>query len=190
MRRRKRKLGSPTGGLRPNDAKLKELILYVAKQSESDQDFGKTKLNKILFYSDFIAYGRTGGSITGHEYQKLANGPAPRRFLPILEEMQKSGDCSEQERKYFGYTQKRVVALREPDLSNFSGEEVAIVEDVLRMLRGVSASDISKVSHEFVGWQAFDIGDVIPYSTVFVSSRELTEEEKDYARQLEATCAT
>src|ERR1035437_1475045 len=63
---------------KPNDDKLRELVLYIATASEGDEPFGKVKLNKILFFADFEAYRRFVRSITGHEYQKLAQGPAPR----------------------------------------------------------------------------------------------------------------
>ena len=37
-----------------NDAKLRELVLYICYLSEGDNSFGKVKLNKILFYADFL----------------------------------------------------------------------------------------------------------------------------------------
>lgn len=185
---KKRTLRSKSGRFRPNDSKLKELILYIAEKSESDQHFGRTKLNKLLFYADFVAYGETGKSITGHEYQKLGNGPVLRKFLPITDEMKANMDCSEQEKRHFGYKQKRLIALREPDLSVFSGVEIAIVEDILKRLQPYGAKDVSELSHHFIGWEVFEVGGTIPYSTVFVSRRELTESEKEYGRKLEPTC--
>ena len=35
--------------IRPDDAKLKELILLICKESEDDPRFGAVKLNKLLF---------------------------------------------------------------------------------------------------------------------------------------------
>lgn len=70
-----------------NDEKLKELILYLADRSNNDEKFGATKLNKLLFYADFLAYVYLGTSITGQEYQVLDQGPAPRRLVPVRESM-------------------------------------------------------------------------------------------------------
>lgn len=67
----------------PDDKKLAEAILYISKKSEGDESFGATKLNKLLFYSDFMAFGKLGEPITGQDYQKLEHGPAPRHLLPI-----------------------------------------------------------------------------------------------------------
>ena len=68
MRDRQRKI-------RPNDAKLRELILYVAERCENDPDFGALKLNKILFNADFIAYALTGKAITGASIRSSAMVP-------------------------------------------------------------------------------------------------------------------
>ena len=51
--------------------KLRELILYLARESEGDDYFGVVKLNKLLFYIDFEAYRRFGKSVTEQEYQAL-----------------------------------------------------------------------------------------------------------------------
>lgn len=49
--------------------KLRELVLYVCTASEGDESFGSVKLNKLLFYSDFLSYLQHGIPITGQEYQ-------------------------------------------------------------------------------------------------------------------------
>src|SRR5687767_3702503 len=90
----------------PDDSKLAELILFIAHRSECDERFGAVKLNKLLFFSDFLAYGRLGSSITGQDYQKLQHGPAPRKLLPVVREMEESGDFAWKERDgYAGRTQ-------------------------------------------------------------------------------------
>ena len=42
--------------------KLKELILHIAKECCDDPTFGATKLNKILWWADFLFYRATGPS--------------------------------------------------------------------------------------------------------------------------------
>ncbi|MDH5642316.1 MAG: Panacea domain-containing protein, partial [Nitrospira sp.] len=73
-----------------NADKFKELILYVASQCEQDTYWNSTKLNKILFYSDFLAYKVNGQSITGADYFALERGPAPKALVPIREGMIKA----------------------------------------------------------------------------------------------------
>src|SRR5271154_2692094 len=109
---------------RPDDEKLRELIVYLSILSEGDRFYGAVKLNKLLFYADFMAYLRFGASITGQEYQRLEHGPAPRRLRPIVERMKKVGDIIVREETFGGFRQVRTLARREPDLSLFSGPEV------------------------------------------------------------------
>lgn len=150
--------------------KFKELVLYVALRSAEDAGFGRTKLNKVLFFSDFLAYQESGASITGAEYQKLEHGPAPRQMLPILRELLESGDASEVPRRVGTYSQRRLVAMRQPRLDLFSGQEIAVVDDVVDLLSGKGAVDVSELSHQMsLGWQVVDLNDTIPYGTVFWS---------------------
>jgi hypothetical protein len=168
----------------PDDAKLAELMLYVARRSEQDAEFGAIKLNKVLFYSDFIAYGRLRRPITAQVYQKLERGPAPRRLLPVQRKLLKEGAAATQIRDHFGFEQKRLVALRLPNLSGFTGEEIAIVDEVIDLLRDHNASEVSALSHELACWQLADLNQDIPYEAILLSSRPLTESEKAHARTI------
>jgi antitoxin SocA-like protein len=78
--------------IRPNGKKFRELILYIARRCEGDAIFDKPKLNKILFYSDFLAYFRTGQPITGQRYTRLESGPGARSLAKTLEELVRKGD--------------------------------------------------------------------------------------------------
>ncbi len=75
----------------PNEKRFGELLLYISKKCASDPKFGATKLNKILFYSDFLAYAQLGNSITGCEYQKLPHGPVPKRILAVRAALERQG---------------------------------------------------------------------------------------------------
>lgn len=171
----------------PDDAKLAELMLYVARRCEADLAFGATKLNKILFFADFLAYLRTGRPITGQRYQKLDQGPAPRRLLPVQKALCRKDDAALGKRDHFGRPQSRLIALREPDLSRFSGVEIAIVDEVLAMLEGHNARAASELSHRFLGWQLAKKGEDIPYQSALLERRPLTDAEKAHALTLTPT---
>jgi len=157
--------------------KLKELMLYVAEKSLEDPRFGATKLNKILFYSDFMAYGLHGEPITGATYQKLDRGPAPRQLLPVQEELITDGHARIDQRSYFNLVQKRLVPLRSADISGFSPEQIALVDRVIDVLKGHGGLQVSELSHAEAGWQiAEDRGD-IPYESVFLSTEPLASSE-------------
>ena len=75
----------------PDDRRFAELMLYISQKSKDDPKFGATKLNKLLFYSDFLAYANLGDSITGFEYQKLEHSPGPRRIMAIRRNLSVKG---------------------------------------------------------------------------------------------------
>src|SRR5437868_742907 len=96
---------------KPDDEKLRELILLIASRSEGDPKFGKVKLNKLLFHCDFSAYLTFGQPITGQEYFALKQGPAPRRFLPVTKKMRDKGELAFQCRDNYGRKQEKPIAL-------------------------------------------------------------------------------
>lgn len=165
--------------------KFKELVLHIASKSQDDPKFGATKLNKILFFSDFLAYAHLGTAITGAEYQRLAKGPAPRAMVPVRNEMLENGDIRIEEREYFGRQQSRVVPLRLPTHSVFTMNEIALVDNIIEQLRHHDAVSISDLSHEAsMAWQAAFDGETIPYSTVFVSVRPPTPSDVARGQEL------
>ena len=115
----------PLKKLPENEARYRELVLYICQKCATDPKFGATKLNKLLYFSDFLAYAQLGEPITGFEYQRLPNGPAPRRLLPMREEMERRRDLGFQIVPLRGgRTQRRAVNLRSPDLSVFTAEQI------------------------------------------------------------------
>src|SRR5438876_2369422 len=78
---------------RADEAKLKELILYIAARMEKDQHAGqgRIKLAKLLWLSDFEAYRQLGKSITGSRYVADELGPAPVEELLALRDLEGSG---------------------------------------------------------------------------------------------------
>lgn len=171
-----------------DDQKMKELILYLAAKSEQDPRFSATKLNKLLFYCDFAAYRQLGRPITGHSYQKLQFGPAPKAMLPILEQMKQDGEAVEVEREHFGFRQKRLMALRPPRVAVFTAEELYLAEQMVADLWESTARQVSDLSHDFIGWKVANLNEVIPYETVFVGdpALPLSDDEIAFCRQLEA----
>ena len=166
--------------VRFDEEKFRELVLYIATQCEEHPFFGATKLNKILFFSDFSAYEQLGAPITGAEYVALEYGPGPRRWVPIRQDMLLDGEI---EIRQTG-SQRRVLALRPPDLESFSPDERKIVDTVIAALEYRDAESVSTLSHRFLGWQAaraefLASGEAarIPYETVYVSDGPLTKAE-------------
>lgn len=161
----------------PDDEKFRELVLYICRRSEGDAAFGATKLNKLLFFSDFLAYRQLGQAITWQPYQRLENGPAPKKLLPIVKKMVRNGDVVAREVRYYGRLQRQYCALREPNLSRFTGEEIAIVDWVIDECRGKNAKAMTEMSHSFRGWRQAEDGEIIPYEVALVRFERPTKEQ-------------
>jgi hypothetical protein len=170
----------------PDETKFKEAIIYLATLTERDQNCSAVKLNKLLFDADFLAYRRFGKSITGQEYQHLPQGPRPRRMKPVLAELAKQGFIDPvEEPLYEGpYIQKRTDAKRTADLTQFSRLERQLLEEVVSRFWDDNATDISDLSHNFIGWLLTDLNETISYSTVLIGKREPTAGEVKIGQHL------
>jgi len=169
-----------------NEQKLAELMLYISEKCATDPTFGATKLNKILYWSDFLFYAYNDRGITDVEYQKLPYGPAPRRLAPVRDEMIANRELAIQEIPLkSGLKQKRTVNLRSADLSLFGGDEIAMVDQVIDSLHEIDAETTSKMSHE-VGWWCAELGETISYNTVYFANPPLTPADRQRAKELKA----
>ena len=150
------------------EQRLAELMLHISQRCESDPNFGATKLNKILWWSDFVSYAWTGSAITGVEYQRLGKGPAPKRLLPIRGELTRNQHAAVQERLRGNHVQKRLIPLRQPDYKLFTAEQIALVDKVIADLWDETATGVSKWSHG-KAWEIAEDGQSIPYEAIFLS---------------------
>lgn len=160
-----------------DDRKFKELLLYVAQRCVSDRHFGKTKLNKILYFVDFEAYGRLGRSVTGAEYQRRPYGPVPREILGARQDLVLAGAAHVETAHRFGYAQGRLVAEQSADTSVFTADELELIEEVIDSLWHLTGAAVSEMSHQELGWQLAEDGDTIPYHTVFLDHGPLTDDD-------------
>lgn len=162
-----------------DESKLKELILYIAKECENDVFFGATKLNKILFFADFMSYAKTGEAITGAQYMAIEYGPVPKRMLPIREEMILDGSIKLERQG----SQERVIAVKACEYE-FAPSERAFIDNVIEWLRDKDATSVTDLSHSLLGYQAgwaetliTGVNAIIPYDAIFVSNAPPNENE-------------
>lgn len=139
--------------------------------------FGATKLNKILYHADFLAFAKSGRSITGAQYMRQRNVPVPRHLVPVRDKMLANRDIAIRPGNSYspGKTEQRVVPLVESDLSQFDSWQIALVDAVIRDLWNQSGTEASDGTHGRAWKIAEANGSPIPYEAIFISDDPLTE---------------
>ena len=160
---------------RKAEARLQELILHIAGRGLNAEYLGAIKLNKILAFADFTSYARRGRPITGVEYMRQRNGPVPRRMKPLLTKMERERSLAIHKRPIGQHLEHRFIPLREPDLSLFSSQDIAIVDEVIAATWTATGAQVSEFSHGRAWQVAGEDGALIPYEAAFLSDRPISE---------------
>lgn len=164
--------------------RLREAVLFLAELSREDEPFGKTKLNKLLWFADVEAYKRLGHSITGEEYQKLAAGPAPRSMVPVLRDMERWGDVALRSEAVIKHRRERLIGKRQAQTALFSEQELRILRETVRRFWGKTAREISHLSHQLIAWKAASFGETIPLEATIWYAPEATDHHMQRAAAL------
>lgn len=157
------KRSSINGYAPQSQSKLKNMILYFIDKLGG---VFPTKLNKLLFYTDFCSYKRRGVGMSGLAYMAIQYGPVPERWDKLYSSM----EDIEPEIVSFpsGHSGEQLVSRIGPDLSEFSKEELSILEEITYKFGGMNANQLSELSHREEAWQHFvDSATPIDYSEAF-----------------------
>ena len=170
-----------------NRERFEALVLFIAHHRREDPRFGRTKLAKALFYSDFDAYREQGEALTGAHYIRMPFGPFPQQ----LEEAERA--LAARGAVYLDYVkdtyeEKRIVPTGEvpPDLSGiFEPWELALVSIWADRIALATAREISRLSHHHPGWlMARETGEPIPYRTSLLPQERPTGPDEERAKEV------
>lgn len=161
--------------------KYKNSVLYFIENCNNNS-LGTTKMNKLLYYLDFISYRDKGSSVTGDTYRHLEKGPVPKMVVDIIQDLQKDKAISVKEVPYKDGKTVDFSLLTEPDTSVFDGYEKQLLESICRKFKLWSTSKIVDQTHLESPWlyskmmddvdyeYAYDI-DIIPSSELVYANR-------------------
>ncbi len=169
---------------RYSKAKLRELALYLSAKASDDASFDVVKLDWLLYYVDFVAYGALEHAVTGATYVRAALGPVPKQWAALREEMLSQGELALAPRQRLGRVQRAPVSLRLPDLKAFEGEEIALIDEIIETLRGVGAGEAALVMRKAPGWRFAKEGEPIPYASALLSDEPLTQADVAWAQEI------
>lgn len=139
--------GIYTGFVAPNLEKARQMVVFFAGLCKPFT----TKMNKLLFYSDFLNFKRTGYSISGMTYQAITMGPVPVRYDGLYGNV---SDIVERVAEYYSNdaSGEQFTTTTGFDGSLFTPDELKTLETVADCLKNIPTSKIVSVSHEEIGW--------------------------------------
>ena len=141
--------------------KLCAMVLFFAHKSAG---LLKTKLMKLLNYSDMIFYKENGLSISGLKYAHLPYGPVPDNFDMILGKMA-ADHIAHIEVLYDGaYENHQVVPECDVPEGALSDEEIEVLERIYEKFKNFGSVEISNYSHREKGYNATKTGQIISYA--------------------------
>ena len=141
--------------------KLCAMVLFFAHKSAG---LLKTKLMKLLNYSDMIFYKENGLSISGLKYAHLPYGSVPDNFDMILGKMA-ADHIAHIEVLYDGaYENHQVVPECDVPEGALSDEEIEVLERINEKFKNFGSVEISNYSHREKGYNATKTGQIISYA--------------------------
>ncbi len=139
-----------TGYVKPHFEKVANFVLYFAQASKPL----KTRLNKLLFYADFLHFQRTGFSISGCNYRAIPFGPVPSHFHELFGILQNE-DYIQIEEELFdhgGTGERFSPGVREFNSDLFTEAELNHMAEIVDRFDEVRTRQIIELSHEESAW--------------------------------------
>lgn len=125
----------------------------------------RTKLNKLLWYADFLHFKRHAVSITGAHYAHCPHGPTLDKFDVLFAYMKDGARELRAEDRFSGdLTWEVLRAVHEPNLTLFSDTELHTLSEVKTKFDGYSSNRLSELSHAEKGYKETNDGDLISYT--------------------------
>lgn len=137
------------------------MVLFFANKNS---ELLKTKLMKLLNYSDMIFFKENGVSISGARYVHFPYGPVPENFDLLLGTMAADHIAHIDVRYDNGYEKHQVIPEESSPEGILSKDELAVMERIYQKFANYGSADISNYSHREKGYSSTKKGEMISYS--------------------------
>jgi len=141
-----------SGYRNPNFEKFTEMVIYF---SDKLSPF-KTKMNKLLFYADFLMFKQSCFSISGKRYVAIDKGPVPDKYASIYEYLVNENVIDVLYTEFpNGNTGEQFKARNDRSFNDklFLKEEITVLEKVASFFKSTSTNDIIELSHLEEAWK-------------------------------------
>lgn len=135
----------------PDLTRINHMILFFSEKAKPY----KTKLNKLLFYADFLHFKKTCFSISGLTYQAIQKGPVPRNYDWIFDDTMEKKLVTVKLVDFGDYMGEKFVPTGQAvfDESLFSASELAIMREVATYFERTNVNSIVDTSHKEKAWK-------------------------------------
>lgn len=141
-----------SGYRNPNFEKFTEMVVYF---SDKLSPF-KTKMNKLLFYADFLMFKQSCFSISGLRYKAIDMGPVPNNFQSLFEYLSNTCEIDIQTTEFpNGHTGERFKARKDRRFNPalFTESELNTLKKVASVFKETSTNDMIELSHLEEAWK-------------------------------------
>lgn len=141
-----------SGYRNPSIKKFTEMVVYFSEKMEPF----KTKMNKLLFYADFLMFKQSCFSISGVRYKAINMGPVPNNFQSIFEYLANNDEIDIVYTQFpQGYIGEQFKARKDRTFNDtlFSETELKILEKVATVFKSTTTNDIITLSHLENAWK-------------------------------------
>ena len=123
----------------------------------------KTKLMKLLNYSDMVFYKENGISISGLKYVHLPYGPVPENYDMLFGKISADHIAHIEVVYDNGYEKHQVIPECDMQIEALTKEELDVLERIYKKFKDFGSVEISKYSHEENGYKSTKQGEIISY---------------------------
>ena len=139
-------------------------IAFLAKELQPT----KTKLNKLLFYTDFIFFKQHAISFTGLEYRAIQYGPVPQNYDVLYALAAQNNIVNIEVTEIYDKIGERFLAIPNTDLNVLDEIDTAHLQRIVTLFKDKTAKEISEDSHNETAWlKAHELRTIIDYKTAF-----------------------
>jgi hypothetical protein len=164
--------------------RLAKLIHHISTLCDPDR-LGRTRIAKIIWFSDVEYFRQTGHTISGaDDYVKDEYGPRHRQLYDAINLLKNESKIVERpELTGVGTTRYEYIPMSAADVSQFTGEEIAIVDRITNVVAAMSARQASDLTHDEL-WESAYFNERIPVAAAAPVAGELTPEIIEWAESI------
>lgn len=162
-----------------NSEKFKTMIHYIINRCESQDNFARVVLYKLLYFADFNNYEIYEKPISGETYIRKSMGPVPLNFHEAIHELKNEGKIDETLVNALPYDKFEYSSLKEPNIDLLSPEEVEVIDYTIDKISYLYSKKISEYSHGDIPWRLANDMEELNYESVFYRDPEYSVRDYD-----------